>query len=121
MERGASTGHLQIRVDDLSPDRAGLGPIGGFVPHDHREARREGEAVEAEQGLATIRRHGKVNRQVEPVAAAEQKAESWGPVSADTDQPYTMQQMAQAWKRITKPIPEDDIRLSVDPDDYPLF
>jgi hypothetical protein len=58
---------------------------------------------------------------IEPVEAAKEKAESWGPVSADTDQPYTMQQMAQAWKGITKPIPEDDIHLSVDPDDYPLF
>ena len=58
---------------------------------------------------------------VEPVEAAKERAESWGPVFADTDQPYTMQQMAQAWKAVTKPIPEDDIPVSVDPDDYPLF
>ena len=40
---------------------------------------------------------------------------------ADTDQPFTVQQMAHAWKTISKPIPEDDVSISVDPDDYPLF
>jgi hypothetical protein len=39
---------------------------------------------------------------VEPVEAAKEKAESWGLVFADTDQPYS-------------------IPLSLDPDDYPLF
>lgn len=58
---------------------------------------------------------------VEPVEALREKAEAWGPVIADTDQPRTMQQMAQTWKAVAKAIPEDDIPLSVDPDDYPLF
>ena len=58
---------------------------------------------------------------IEPVEAPREKAESWGPVVADTDQPRTLQQMAQAWKTVAKPIPADDIPLSVDPDDYPLF
>jgi hypothetical protein len=57
---------------------------------------------------------------IEPVEASRKKAESCGPVTADTDQPYTVQQMAQAWKVFAKPIPEE-IALSVDPDDYPLF
>ncbi len=47
--------------------------------------------------------------------------EECGPVVADSDQPRTMQQMAQAWKAITSPIPDAGIPLSVDPDDYPLF
>ena len=58
---------------------------------------------------------------IEPVEATSDKAESAGSVLADTDQPQTMQQMAQAWKAGTKPIPENDVPLSVDPDDYPLF
>ncbi len=58
---------------------------------------------------------------IEPVEAAREKAEPNGPVVADTDQPYTMEQMSQAWKALTKPIPEEGIALSVDPDDYPLF
>jgi hypothetical protein len=58
---------------------------------------------------------------IEPVLDPKEKPESWGPVVADTDQSYTVQQMAQAWKAVTKPIPEGDNRLSVDPDDYPLF
>ena len=58
---------------------------------------------------------------IEPVEASREKVESGGPVVADTDQLRTMQQMAQAWKAVAKPIPEDAISLSVDPDDYPLF
>jgi hypothetical protein len=50
-----------------------------------------------------------------------EKVEACGPVIADTNQPRTMQQMAQAWNAITRPIPDADIPLSVDPDDYPLF
>ena len=41
-------------------------------------------------------------------------------VVADTDQPRSMQQMAQGWRTVAKPIPENDGRLSLDPDDYPL-
>ena len=58
---------------------------------------------------------------IEPVEASREKVESWGSVDADTDQPRTMQQMAQAWKAVAKPIPADYISISVDPDDYPLF
>jgi hypothetical protein len=47
--------------------------------------------------------------------------EAQGPVVADTDQPRTMQQMAQAWKAVSEPITDDDLSVSVDPDDYPLF
>jgi hypothetical protein len=43
------------------------------------------------------------------------------PITADTDHPRTFQQMAQAWKNISRKIPDDDAPLSVDPDDYPLF
>lgn len=58
---------------------------------------------------------------IEPVETARKPEESSGVVVADTDQPCTTHQMAQAWRMITKPIPEDSIHLSVDPDDYPLF
>jgi hypothetical protein len=46
---------------------------------------------------------------------------AWEPVVPDTDQAYTVQEMARAWQAIGKPVPEDDAALSVDPDDYPLF
>jgi hypothetical protein len=46
---------------------------------------------------------------------------AWEPVAPDTDRTYTVQQMAEAWKNIGQPITEDDVSLSVDPDDYPLF
>jgi hypothetical protein len=42
-------------------------------------------------------------------------------LAPDTDQPRTVQQMSQAWKTITRPTAEDEVSLSVDPDDYPLF
>lgn len=58
---------------------------------------------------------------IEPVVASREKVDSWRPVVADTDQPRTMQQMAQAWKTVAKPIPDDEASLSLDPDDYPLF
>jgi hypothetical protein len=48
-------------------------------------------------------------------------SETWEPVVPDTGQAYTVQQMAQAWKAIGRPVTEDDVPLSVDPDDYPLF
>jgi hypothetical protein len=51
----------------------------------------------------------------------EQVSETWEPVVPDTGQAYTVQQMAQAWKAIGRPVTEDDVPLSVDPDDYPLF
>jgi hypothetical protein len=58
---------------------------------------------------------------IEPVEASKEMADSGEPVLADTDQPHPMQQMAHAWKAITKPMPPEDVPLSVDPDDYPLF
>lgn len=58
---------------------------------------------------------------IEPVPSSKEETKSLGPVVADTHQPYTVPQMAQAWKAVAKPIPEGDCPLSVDPDDYPLF
>ena len=58
---------------------------------------------------------------IEPVATTPEKITSCERPGADTDKSYTVQQMAQAWKAIAKPLPERDVRLSVDPDDYPLF
>jgi hypothetical protein len=46
---------------------------------------------------------------------------SWEPIVPDTDHSYTMQQMARAWEAVSQPVAEEDARLSVDPDDYPLF
>jgi uncharacterized protein (TIGR04255 family) len=51
----------------------------------------------------------------------ERISEPWEPFVPDTDQACTVQQMAQAWKAIGQPVTEDDVPLSVDPDDYPLF
>jgi hypothetical protein len=48
-------------------------------------------------------------------------SETWESVVPDTDYSCTAQQMARAWRAITRPLPEDDVPLSVDPDDYPLF
>lgn len=55
---------------------------------------------------------------IEPVEASKNKPESLGPVVADTDQSYSMQQMAQVWSSVAKPIPEEETPLAVDPDDY---
>ena len=43
------------------------------------------------------------------------------PSAPDTDRSASAQQMARAWKAMSRPIPEDDTSLSVDPDDYPLL
>lgn len=43
------------------------------------------------------------------------------PFAPDTDCSATAAQMAQAWKAIGQPIPEDDVAPSVDPDEYPLY
>ena len=56
---------------------------------------------------------------IEPVIPPKEKLESSGPVVADSQQSYTVSQMAHAWKAVAKPILEEDARLSVDPDDYP--
>ncbi len=42
-------------------------------------------------------------------------------VIPDTDRAYSVHQMARAWQAISSPITEDEVPLSVDPDDYPLF
>lgn len=42
------------------------------------------------------------------------------PITVDTNQACTVLQMAHAIGEIAKPAPED-VPLSVDPDDYPLF
>jgi hypothetical protein len=54
------------------------------------------------------------------ISAESDTLEQEAPV-ADTNRPYTVQQMAQAWGMISKPVPEDDVSITVDPDDYPLF
>ncbi len=42
-------------------------------------------------------------------------------VIPDADRAYSVHQMARAWQAISSPITEDEVPLSVDPDDYPLF
>lgn len=42
-------------------------------------------------------------------------------IVADTDIPMTVQELAELLHRIGKPTTEQDVELSVDPDDYPLF
>lgn len=51
----------------------------------------------------------------------ERVSETWEPIVPDTDRPCTVQEMARAWEALGKPITTDDVPLSVDPDDYPLF
>jgi hypothetical protein len=41
--------------------------------------------------------------------------------AADTDCPASVPQMARAWQSISRPLPEDDAVLSVDPDRYPFL
>jgi hypothetical protein len=48
-------------------------------------------------------------------------AETRQPVVPDTARAYSFQQMARAWKSIGRQVAEDEVPLSVDPDDYPLF
>lgn len=43
------------------------------------------------------------------------------PSAPDTNRSVNVPQMARAWKAMSRPIPEDDTPLSVDPDDYPLL
>jgi len=47
--------------------------------------------------------------------------EPWEPIVPDADHAYTVGEMARAWKSLGREITEDDVPLSVDPDDYPLF
>jgi hypothetical protein len=48
-------------------------------------------------------------------------SESSEAVVPDTESARTVHELAQAWKAIGRPVPEEDAALSVDPDDYPLF
>lgn len=48
-------------------------------------------------------------------------SETREPVVPDTEHTYTVEQMARAWGAIGRPVTEDDVPLSVEPDDYPLF
>ncbi len=57
---------------------------------------------------------------IKPVTSRE-NTESLRPVVADNDQPHTVPPMAHAWNVVAGPILDDEIALSVDPDDYPLF
>ncbi len=43
------------------------------------------------------------------------------PLCADTDLPNTMQQMALSWKSVSQPARAEEVAISIDPDDYPLF
>lgn len=58
---------------------------------------------------------------VEPVTAAKEIERYPEAVHADTDQALSVQQMAEAWRAISKPVRNDNVSLSVDPDDFPLF
>jgi hypothetical protein len=49
------------------------------------------------------------------------KPEAWEPIVPDTDRTYDTQQMKQAWEAIGREVTEDDLPLSFDPDDHPLF
>lgn len=42
-------------------------------------------------------------------------------LTADTDDTYTVEQMARAWRTIARGITQSGAELSADPDDYPLF
>jgi len=42
-------------------------------------------------------------------------------LAPDTDCPASVPQMARAWQTVSRPLPEDDSLLSVDPDDYPFL
>jgi hypothetical protein len=39
----------------------------------------------------------------------------------DTDQAMTIEEMAEAFRRIGTPTECEDVELSFDPDDYPLY
>lgn len=58
---------------------------------------------------------------VEAVDKPLQEADSSERPVLDAKESYSVRQMAHAWRAISEPIPEDHIRLSVDPDEYPLF
>ena len=58
---------------------------------------------------------------IEPLESSRELVEPIEQASADSDRPLTNQQMAKAWRTISKPAAVDEIRLSIDPDDYPLY
>jgi hypothetical protein len=43
------------------------------------------------------------------------------PIAPDSDVPLTVAQMAEAFDKLGTPTTQQDVELSVDPDDYPLF
>jgi hypothetical protein len=59
--------------------------------------------------------------ELEPRPTDELILNPWEPIVPDADRAYTVEQMAQAWKSIGREITKDDVPLSVDPDEYPLF
>jgi hypothetical protein len=58
---------------------------------------------------------------LEKLLRAEIRRRGEGPLAPDTDCPASAPQMARAWQTISRPLPEDDGVVSVDPDDYPLL
>jgi hypothetical protein len=80
-----------------------------------------GTALVLANGLYYVAAAPLTERRHEPIAYFCRSAESRDLVEADTDRAYTVQQMASAWRTISQPIVEDDVPLTVDPDDYPLF
>jgi hypothetical protein len=84
------------------------GPNGGTGWHSSQVYVVRLELTDLSKGNADRPEHG-----------AAQTGES---VVPDTGRAYAVRQMAQAWKAIGRPLPEEeDAALSVDPDDYPLF
>jgi hypothetical protein len=58
---------------------------------------------------------------LEKLLRAEIRRRGERPLAPDTDCPASAPQMARAWQTISRPLPEDDGVVSVDPDDYPLL
>jgi hypothetical protein len=60
-------------------------------------------------------------KHVQPLPEEVKAPGPWEPIVPDTGRAYIVGQMAQAWTSLRREITEDDVPLSVDPDDYPLF
>ena len=58
---------------------------------------------------------------LEKLLRAEIRRRGERPLAPDTDCPASVPQMARAWETISRPLPEDDTDLSVDPDEYPFL
>src|SRR5260370_84752 len=81
----------------------------------------EGKPAVVMIDAATYERKLKAVNLARLIAEAEGDVRAGEPLVADTDHAYTIEQMAQAFRAVGRPITEDDVELSVDPDDYPLF